>query len=162
MYFFNVYFPKVHLSVFFESVISESVFSESVFYERVFSKRAFSKSVFYKRVLQVWKYAIILGPDFFDPKVTKPKLSQTERTSLAHLPSFCELVQIKFYVFCLFQMLKWPNTFIFFIFLKGPRCLSSVGQKIKGKEKNIYFLKKWKFTFLCQLLIDHVTEHIRQ
>ena len=38
------------------------------------------------------KYAIILGQNFFDPMATQPKLSQTERTWLVHLPSFCELV----------------------------------------------------------------------
>ena len=39
------------------------------------------------------KYANILGPNFFDPKDTQPKLFETERTRrLAHLPSFCELV----------------------------------------------------------------------
>ena len=38
----------------------------------------------------------ILGPNIFDPKLTRPKLFQTKRTRwLAHLPSFCELVSIE-------------------------------------------------------------------
>ena len=36
---------------------------------------------------------MFLGPNFFDPKLTRPKLFQDECTRrLAHLPSFCELV----------------------------------------------------------------------
>ena len=35
----------------------------------------------------------ILGTYFFEPKLTRPKQTYTERTRrLAHLPSFCELV----------------------------------------------------------------------
>ena len=38
----------------------------------------------------------ILGPNFFDPELTRPKLFQTERTwRLACLPCFCELVFFK-------------------------------------------------------------------
>ena len=38
----------------------------------------------------------ILGPNFFDPKLTRPKLFQTERTQrLTHLLSFRELVDTK-------------------------------------------------------------------
>ena len=41
--------------------------------------------------MQVSKY---LSPNIFDPNLTWPNLFQTERTRrLAHLPSFCELVQ---------------------------------------------------------------------
>ena len=83
MYFSKVYFPKVYFPKFSKSVFGEGVFSEHIF----------SENVFYERVLLVWKCASILGPDFFDPKVTQPKLSQSERTWLAHLLSFCELVQ---------------------------------------------------------------------
>ena len=51
-------------------------------------------STFSCESMQVCKYASILGPNFFDLKVTQPKLFQTERTRLVHLPSFCELVFI--------------------------------------------------------------------
>ena len=44
--------------------------------------------------MQECKYASILSRNIFDPNLTWPKLFQTEHTlRLAHLPSFCELVQ---------------------------------------------------------------------
>ena len=57
-------------------------------------------------------------------------------------------------------------------FLSDTGCVSKImvqqiwvqhgWQKVSKEKKKYLFLKKWKFTFFCQLLIDHGTEQIRQ
>ena len=80
VHFMKVYFTKVYfLKVYFPKVYFPKVYLPKVYFPKVFSK-----------------CASILGPNFFDPKVTQPKLYQTERTRrLTYLPSFCELVFIQ-------------------------------------------------------------------
>ena len=68
--------------------------SPSFFEPRFFQAAAFERLKFKPKLTPTCLSSIkILGPNFFDPKLTRPKLFQTERTRrLACLPSFCEFV----------------------------------------------------------------------
>ena len=80
--FLKVYFPKVYFS---------KVYFPKVYFRKEYFPKVYFPKVYFLKVC--CKYASILGKNFFDPKVTQPKLFQTERSRrLAHLPSFCELV----------------------------------------------------------------------
>ena len=78
-------------------VFRKCVFQMSIFRKCIFQK-CISENVYFPKVYfpKVYcKYASILGPNFFDPRLKKPRLLQTERIRwLAHLPSFCELVHL--------------------------------------------------------------------
>ena len=58
---------------------------------KVYFPKVYFPKVCFRKVY--CRYASILGPNFFDPKLTKPIFFKIGRTwRLAHLPSFCELV----------------------------------------------------------------------
>ena len=58
-------------------------------------KKELNKKIYFLRIIQFSEkiYKNILAPNLLDPKLTRAKLFETERTrQLACLPSFCELV----------------------------------------------------------------------
>ena len=84
----------------------------------------------------------ILGPNFFNPKFTRTKLFQTDRTRrLAHLPSFCEFVQLQ--LFGSKQVDLW----------KYLRLLSGPHQNTVGHPRGLKLVLVWCFNLLIDKLI---------
>ena len=81
----------------------------------------------------------ILGPNIFDPQLTRPKLFQTERTRpLACLPSFCELVHLVGLAACQYDKLWGLPRRVFTLFwaLFGDFCFTSV-----QLDRNVFSLQ---------------------
>ena len=77
----------------------------------------------------------IFGPNLFNPKFTRPKLFQTERTQrLACLPSFRELVLICHCVFLVYDLPWHPRNVL--CFLRFARTLAGACCTLPASQKN--------------------------